>query len=292
VFILTVSMSTCKKVGFTSNQELSNTDFVENKLSQGTRNYEPLVKSGDSLSCTPVPAQEVINNSDWTYTDHFYTRSQAIKLNIPVVNIDGSYNLKVYVKDYRRTAECRSNDNKSTVIYGQIIRTVIEIKDFNASIGVDLASIAANGTLNRNTQHFYFYKTGFYNPAIDSIIASVSGKVFDVENYSIYQSVMTNVLNLLRDPKTTFMPQKIGIVKDLDDDEYIVMAPIVSYALTSILKGHSITETRVRFEANNYALSIVDQVYHTLEIPSGDGKPNEEQRLKAKRYLQNIKIRL
>ena len=111
----------------------------------------------DAPGCRKIPTQTDVNNGQWSYTDHFYSTNQALKMGIPVVNINGSHDLKVYVKDYRRVATCSGTDS-ITVLYGQIIRTVIEIENYDASVGVDLASIAANGTLKRNSQHFYFYK--------------------------------------------------------------------------------------------------------------------------------------
>lgn len=242
-------------------------------------------------SCSKIPTQTDVNNGQWSYTDHFYTASQALKMGIPVVNINGSHELKVYVKDYRRVTTCTGSDS-ITVLYGQIIRTVIEIENYDASVGVDLASIAANGTLKRNSQHFYFYKDGFFNPKIDSIIVSVQGKEFDVQNYSLFQNVMGDVINLLRQPGTTFSPSRIGIQEELGDEaEMLTKSPIIVYALSGICNGNSCEKVKNKFSKNRFAMEVVENTYKSMECPLNSEKPTGEAVVKAKKYLQGIKVK-
>lgn len=249
------------------------------------------IAATNAPACPKIPTQSEVNNGQWSYTDHFYTAGQALRLGIPVVNINGSHDLRVYVKDYRRIAACAGADS-TTVLYGQIIRTVIEIENYDASVGVDLASIAANGTLKRNSQHFYFYKDGFYNPKIDSIIVSVQGKEFDVQNYSLFQNVMGEVINLLRQPGTTFLPSRIGIQEELgDEDEILTKSPIIAYTLAGICNGNSCNRTKNKFFKNRFAMDVVENTYKSLGCPLDDGKPSEEAMSKAKKFLQGIKVK-
>ncbi len=291
VFIFLITFHSC-------NQPEPEKEFIFESLpdtapasNTSPKTLSAFIAFNNAPSCTRIPTQAEVNNGQWSYTDHFYSASQALKMGIPVVNFNGSHNLKVYVKDYRRIAPCTSTDSV-TVLYGQIIRTVIEIENYDASVGVDLASIAANGTLKRNSQHFYFYKDGFFNQKIDSIIVSVQGKEFDVQNFHLFQNVMGDVINLLRKPGTTFSPSRIGIQEKVNDElENISKSPIIAYSLSSICNGYSCNRTKNKFINNNKALDIVENTYRTMECSIDDEKPTDEAKTEAKRLLQGIKIK-
>lgn len=256
------------------------------------KNVSAFIAPENTPACTVIPTQTQVNNGQWTFSDRFYSASQAIKLGIPIVNMNASHDLKVYVKDYRRVSPCTASDNITKILYGQVVRTVIEIENYDASAGVDLASIAANGTLKKNTQHFYFYKDGFYNQKIDDILAGVQGKTFDVENYSLYQSVMSDIIKLLRETTTTFSVNRIGIEQQFNDnDELLTKSAIVAYALTGITNGNSSNKTKEKFKNNKDAFDVIHSVYNSLEVTLGDEKPTEEAKLKAKKYLQGIKVK-
>lgn len=274
----------------TENSEVFEYDSIPASNTTPTR-LNAFIARTDAPACSKIPSQADVNNGQWSYTDHFFTAAQAIKLGIPVVNINGTHDLKLYVKDYRRAAICKGVDSVA-VLYGQIIRTVIEIEDYDATVGVDLASLAAHGTLKRNSQHFYFYKDGFYNPRIDSIIVTVQGKEFDVQNYSLFQGVMGEMINLLRHPGTTFSPSRIGVVEKLNEgDELLSASPFVAYAIAAVCNGNSCEKAKNRFRANRYATEIIERTYQALGCNSPTEKPSPESILKAKKILQGIKIK-
>jgi hypothetical protein len=241
--------------------------------------------------CQNLPTLEQVKLGKWTFTDQFYTLRQAYKLGIPIARVDFSKNITVYVRDYMRAEPCTSSDGTTRLKYGQVIRTVIEIEDFDASSGVDLASIAASGTINKKKQSFYLYKDGFYNPQIDQIISSVSGKVFDVENYALYQSVMTQMINLLSKPETQFAVNLIGVEAKIIDDIFLEEASIITYTLSRIEKGKSCIEIKNTFENNPKAIELIERTFNAMELKCDETEPTAENKLKAKRLLQGIKVR-
>jgi hypothetical protein len=243
------------------------------------------------LSCTNIPSLEEVKNQELVYRDKFYTQSQAIKAGIPLARVDYTKNISIYVRDYSRYKSCLASDGKSTINYGQVIRTVIELEDFDASAGIDLASIAASGTMRNKRQSYYLYKNGFFNPQIDSIIATVSGKAFDVENYSQYQRAMTEMIRLLNNPQTTMSVNKIGIEVNVLDEAFLFESPIVAYTLARIVKGDNCNEIKEKFANDSRALESVSKTINSLEMKCDSIEPTEEIMLKAKRYLQGIKVR-
>jgi len=271
--------------------QLDSIQLVEGFNTQ--KGLSPVVEASITANptCTNIPSLEQVQLGKWTYTDKFYSLRQAYKLGIPIARVDFSKNITVYVRDYMRAEPCIAVDGNTTLKYGQIIRTVIEIEDFDASAGVDLASIAASGTLNNKKQSFYLYKDGFYNPQIDQIISSVSGKVFDLENYALYQNVMTQMINLLSLPETQFAVNLIGIEADIDDDKFLEEAPIIAFTLARIQKGKTCVDIKNEFQNNPKAIELVERTFSALELKCDVTKPSEETELKAKRLLQGIRVR-
>ena len=232
------SCNSCSNQNQLTNEEFTYEPFLLETLKSNTVGLNAFIEETveNNPVCESIPTLKQVKLGKWTYRDKFYTLSQAYKIGIPVVRTGFSKNITVYVRDYSRIEPCTAT-NGETINYGQVIRTVIEIENFDTSAGVDLASIAASGTLIGKKQSFYLYKDGFYNPKIDEIISSVSGKVFDVENYALYQNVMTQLIALLNKPNTQFSVKKIGVVKNLNDNTFLEEAPIIAYTLARISKG-------------------------------------------------------
>lgn len=241
--------------------------------------------------CTSPPTLEEVEKGKLEYSDKFYSLKQAYKLGIPIVNADFSKNSKVYVRDYSRYKPCASSDGTSTLNYGQVIRSVIEIEDYDANTGISLASIAANGTLSNKKQSFYIYKDGISNPKIDKIISEVSGKVFNVENYTLYQQVMTKMIDILAEKETKWSVNKIGVVKKLDDDQFLSEAPIVAFTLSKIEKGKNCSDIKSSFGSNKNAIEMVERTFGALDINCSEQVISDEAKMKAKKLLQGIKVK-
>ena len=297
---LLLPISTILLLSYCSNPDIKGEFFIFEPYELG---FEPttigteafVLKEESFTACGTPPSQMDVNTGEFEFNDRLLTRSQAYKIGIPVANTSASYNFRIFVKDFRRYKTCRSSEDMfgSELMYGQVVRIVVEIEDYSASAGVDLASIAASGTINRNKQSLYIYTNGINNPQILPEIAKISGKPFNVENYAVYQNVMSSIISIIADPKTIFSVNLIGADIDLTDeaDEELKKAPIISYALSQIQKTNSCNKCKERFSTNKDALALVENTYKSLNIPCNDDKPNEEAQVKAKKYLQGIKMR-
>jgi len=249
------------------------------------------LKPKDAPVCTNKPSEDDIKNGQWVYTDHMYTVDEAEKLGIPVMHVSGSYSSKLFVRDYSRSKTCLCTDGVTKIKYGQVIRSVIEIENYDASIGIDLATIAASGTLGKTKQYFFLYKDGFYNPKIDETISSVSGKVFDVENYYQYQMVMNKLIALLGDNNTVFSVNEIGIERPLKNDGDLFSAPVMTYTLSCIADGKCGDDILKEFQNSSNAQEAIRSTFQCLDATCDNTKPNEVLRAKAKQYIQDYRIR-
>lgn len=239
--------------------------------------------------CNPIPTPAEVQNGQWTYRDQLRTASEAVTMGIPVVNVSGSRNLMVFVRDYQRAKPCTSPDG-SELLYGQVIRAVIELAEYDASLGTSLAAIAATGTLNRKNQYFHLYKDGFFHPDIDKIIASVSGKAFDVQNYADYQAVVRDLVGLLSDPTTRFSVNKIA-VKPTGNDPSLNESAAVAYALTGIEKRVSCEDTTRRHRGDSSQGFLIQRTYEQVTGACGSTRPNEDDRTRAAAYLNGVRAR-
>jgi hypothetical protein len=175
--------------------------------------------------------------------------------------------------------------------YGQVIRAVLELTDYKADVKLSLASIAANATLSGKQQFFYLYGSGWFNPNADSILASVSGKVYDVENYALYQAVMPQLIALLKETQTTFDPAQISR-EPPDDDPGFVMASARAYAFAQAKQGNSCQDASKKFATDPGRAAAVVDAYTFL------GKPNctnekivEPEKSRAAALLAGISVK-
>ncbi|HWA35315.1 MAG TPA: hypothetical protein VG737_14340 [Cyclobacteriaceae bacterium] len=276
-----------------SMQKAVSQDFVRN-VQNWSANIPAQVSTIGPLAGTACNPKPVIGDClNTSYEEHIYTLSEAANLKIPVVNAAGSKDLKIYVKDYKRVAPACASSDGSQLTYGIIIRTVIEIENYDASLGVNVAAFAASASLNKSTQHFYFYKDGFTNGDVDTEIAKVSGKNFNVENYYNFQQVMTNVLELLKKPQTVFSPVVILNLPPSQLWQLTIKRSLWSaYALQSIKNKTPFAGASGGGMAGNLqAIAAISEIYDYFGVPKDNTPPSQIQSLQASQMLDNFTIK-
>lgn len=241
--------------------------------------------------CTTPPTQTEVNTAQLSYQDYYMSAKRAASLQIPVVNASGQSDFLVIVRDYKRYKPCTATDNKTVLQYGQVIRAVIELTSYQADVKLAVAMLAANATISGKQQYFYLYKDGWYNPGADGIIAEVSGKVFDVENYGLYQGIMPRLIALLSQTTTTLTPAPIFRIPP-EDDENFVMAAARAYGFNQAKDGKSCQDAIKKFETDPARSAAIVDAYSFL------GKPNctaektiEPEKSKAAGYLGGLSVK-
>lgn len=201
-------------------------ESIVDKMSIATDNFP---------ECSPVPKLKDISGS-FEYHSSLLTFSEAIKLEYSGLfsgNADG--NQMLLVQDYVRGTECLATDNKTKLLYGQTIRTIIKLSDWNAKLGASLPIIAADATMNKKNHQFHIYSIGIENKDIPNIIADISNKDFDVTNYSTFREVEGKLIRLINNNNTTQSVKRLGIVPSKSDDS-IKNAVVIALALQNIKK--------------------------------------------------------
>lgn len=271
--------------------ELTTAEFEQKFPQEKTSPLRAFVVKPDTPQCSPIPTQAEINTAELHYQDYYMSAKRAASLNIFIVNASGQQDFLVIIRDYKRFKECTATDNKTVLQYGQVIRAVIELTDYQADFKVSAAWLAANATLNGKQQYFYLYKSGWYHPKADGVITTVSGKVFDVENYGLYQGIMPQLIALLSDTGATLAPELIFRIPPEDDPNF-VMASARAYAFAQAKDGKSCQDAVKKFATDPARSAAVVDAYAFL------GKPNctndkivEPEKSKAAGYLAGLSVK-
>lgn len=239
--------------------------------------------------CTPAPLlNDVSGNFDYRRT--LLSSSAAVKLGIPVSNVTSSGNQMVLVQDYSRTKECLATDSQTRLLYGQTIRTVITIANFDAQANLTLPAIAASATISGKSNSIQIQIMGFSNPQIPTIIAGIAGKELNVESYGEFAKIHSDLIKLTADAGTTQTMSRIGIIANEEPDN-LKSNVVASFALQQIKDGKSCNEAKAKFKQPTEPWSkAIDQTYSLLMGQCSSATPSNQQKSQASDHLQGLKV--
>lgn len=240
--------------------------------------------------CSPVPTTNDVSGS-LDYRRTLLSSSAAIKLGIPVANVSSTGNQMVLVQDYSRTKECLASDNQTRLLYGQTIRTVITIANFDAQANLTLPAIAASATIGGKSNSLQIQIFGFSNPQIPVIVAGISGKELNVETYGEFAKVHSDLIKLTADAATTPSMSRLGIVTTEEPDN--LKSNVVSaFALQQIKDGKSCNDAKAKYkQPSDPSVNAIDQTYGFVMSACSSAAPNAQQKAKASDYLQGLQIK-
>ncbi len=147
---------------------------------------------GIPVKCQPkdIPTWNELKSKRFESHIQVMTGSQAAALNISFGGISGSYNADqlLAVSDSSRVAPCLATDGKTTVYYGEAIRTVVVMHDYTVKGGASIAVVAATATANGKSNSVDLYEIGFAEPKLDAMLVEAKHKLggsgIQIENYS------------------------------------------------------------------------------------------------------------
>jgi hypothetical protein len=174
--------------------------FSTTCFSQG---YTPLGKTGYTAltgnaalnppQCKPadVPTWATLKTKKFDTHLQIMTASQAVSLNISWAgSASGSYNgdQLLAISDSSRVAPCLATDGKTTVYYGETIRTVVAMNDYTVKGSASFAVVAATATVNGKSNSVDLYEIGYGDTQLDGKLVAakqtLGGSGINIENYS------------------------------------------------------------------------------------------------------------
>ena len=241
--------------------------------------------------CVPSPTVADLAGN-YKLEQRLLTTSQAARANIPYVSGSGDGAQMVLVRDYLRGKECRASDGKTVLLYGQTIRTIITLADYNSSLGLSLPVIAADATINKRNHQVLITSYGFENPKINDVLANVSVQEFNVDHYGEYMTVQKQLIQLINDPGTKQSVERLGIVAANVDDYRDSVATV--FALQEIADGSSCVDAKNDYPRDpTWAAmgSAVEHAYVTVVGACSTDRPDNIQRSAAKRLLAGTRLK-
>ncbi len=300
LFAFAISLQSCgnaKKEQDEGNEEKIDSVFTplyveENlKTSEGFKAF--VLDSLSSSSDCAKPSQDDVLTGKFEFYNYSCSKTVAAKAGIPIASMNASYNHKMFVQDFKRYKTCTTADGV-THQYGQVVRAVIEVTNYDASFGGSFSALAISGSTKGMESSIYIYSNGIDNTDLIPVLNSVSGKPFNVDTYKDYGGVLTRINQILVDKKTKFSVEEIGVEITKEEDERITYAksPVITAALYAIKNKMSYNDLINKdFSKDKSAQEIIKDVYNYIGIPPNNTVPTERNILDAKDYLRGVKIR-
>jgi hypothetical protein len=249
--------------------------------------------SPDSQACAPgnVPTAQQVKNGKFETHTVVKTGSELAKLNIAWFGGSFDANQLYAISDAGKSATCLAKDGKTTVHYGQVIRAVIEMKDYKVDASASIAIVAASATVSGKTNTVDLYEIGYADPPLDQMLVEakglVSGSGINIENYSKYTDAVINAQKYavgLPNPGIEVVACETPLTSD---DVSLSLA--VSWAVKEISEGRGCDDAVKAFRSQGTIYEdAIKSVYTSVAGACGVDAVGKA---KAKQLLNGLKIR-
>lgn len=243
---------------------------------------------------TDIPTWAQLKTKKFDTHLQIMTASQAASLNITWVgSASGSYNgdQLLAVSDSSRVAPCLATDGKTTLYYGQTVRTVVAMNDYTVKGNASFAVVAATATAEGKTNSVDLYEIGFGDPQLDAKLATakqaLGGSGIDIENYSDFikaydtaESYALSISNPGIDIVASDAPLSLTNYADM---------LAIAWAIQNIAQGNGCEDAIQNFKQQNpqYQQDIRD-TYNSIAGACGVDNVG---RAKAQQLLNGLKIK-
>lgn len=249
---------------------------------KGMDNSPALQQPARFPECTPAPKLADIEGV-YQMRRTLLTSTAALKMGIPVASATVGGSQMVLVQDYSRTRECLATDNKTRLVYGQAIRTIVSLSSMDAKADVTLPVVAANSTLSGKRSAVEIQVFGIENPAIPALLAKAAGKELNVESYGDIAAIQGDLMKLADAAGTKKSIKRLGVIAETDERFQTHVAAV--YALKQIKAGKSCTDAVAKYGQTTGA-STVQETYEIAMGSCSGSVPSKEHKELAGRYLE------
>lgn len=240
--------------------------------------------------CNPIPPLAEIKGI-LNYHQTLLSSAAAAKLGLPFGSASGSATEMILVRDWSRSTQCLATDTTTIVIYGQAIRTVIKIQNYDAKGDLSLAAVAANATISKKSSQVSVQVIGFSSPKMNEAIAGIASKELNVDTYGDFTRVESTLISLADANDTTQSVQRLGVSPDVVDSTYREWVA-TAFALFQIKKGRSCTQAKGDFPAPADPSALaVESTYNQIVGSCSADAPKQLHKLRAEQVLLGLEIK-
>lgn len=192
------------------------------------------------------------------------------------------------VSDTGKFAECLSQDGKTTVEYGQVVRMIIQMNNYTVDANASIAIVAASATVSGKSNSVDLYEIGYGDNQLDAkLIAakqSVGGSGVNIDNYSDF----IKAVYAAEQYATTISNPGIEIVGYVPPVDDVAQNIAVAWAVKEISEGWGCDDAAKNFKGDaRYA----DAIRSTYESIAGGCGVDDNAKQKASQLLNGLRIR-
>lgn len=253
-----------------------------------------LVLKPSILHCDPVPTWNQIKTKQFDTHLQIMTAAQAASLNVTFVgSASGSYNADqlLAVSDSSRVAPCIATDGKTTLYYGETIRTVVAMNDYTVKGNASFAVVAATATADGKSNSVDLYEIGFGDPKLDAKLVfakqTLGGAGINIEDYSDF----IKAYNAAESYALTISKPGIDLVaSDVQLPSTAYADTLASaWAIQKIAQGYGCEDaiSKYKLQGQQYENDI-NSVYDAI---AGGCGVDDVARAKAKELLNGLQIK-
>jgi hypothetical protein len=219
------------------------------------------------------------------------TVSAAAELQIPIAGSgSGGFNRRVIVLEraaFKKIEPKGAADSEKHI--GYAIRLCVTVNKWEASAKVSLPFLAASAQLGTIEAQWILQVIGLVGKAIDAAILPPTE--LSVETFFIAKQSLEKLIAAINDPGTVLRPQLIAEIRPLDQTRMDLRRSIgKAYALTSLERGRSFEEARVRLgEMEDEVQDAIREVYEAFAGGVSPQAPSGEARKKAAEICGRIR---
>lgn len=247
----------------------------------------------DTQACKPgdIPTAATLRTKRFETRTTIRTGAELAKLNVSWLGgIGGSLNASsLYaVSDTGKFAECLSQDGKTTVDYGQVVRMMIQMNNYSVDANASIAIVAASATVSGKSNTVDLYEIGYGDSQLDSkLIAakqSVGGSGVNIDNYSDF----IKAVYAAEQYATTIANPGIEVVGYVPAPDDIAQAVAISWAIKEISEGWGCDDAVKNFKGD---VRYGDAIRSTYNSVAGSCGVDDSGKQKALQLLNGLKIR-
>lgn len=223
------------------------------------------------------------------------TRNAAANLNILAgigkVDTEGSGSQLIAIFDFSRFKDCLATDGKTTVVYGQAVRTIMSFESTDAKSNVTFPLVAAAATVSGKSSSISVSNLGFDEPTMALKANELSSISLSVENFAEFTKIHKQLIDLAAAENSKKKVERLGIVPAVDEDDLIDTLP-KAFAIQQIKDNRSCENAKLRYKnaADADGLKILTSTYISVVGSCSTAKPGAQVAAKAKDYLRGMKV--
>lgn len=256
------------------------------------RQDEPSKKKSIMDDNSSIPTLEEVKGNSYESEKYLLTHSQAVKAGIvrPIVTTGRQY---VYIiHDVKQYSERISEDGKSIIEYGYLIRAILKIRNYDTNAKIDFFTAALN-IQNKHLENYFSIKTvGINNPKVNTIVSDISNVELNIQNLQKYIEVTSEIISIFNSNETKLAVKKLG-ERSIDGTEMLFKeAPIINRILEEIVDGENYREIKKNIinELGNdieIGTNLLNTIFINLQIDMEKEELSKIDRFKAEVFISN-----